>query len=117
MSPDIGTSVDVRSAEILLAQLRTQTERKAVMASKLESVEEAFGKMLHGLEHHSEKLLNKIEATNARAETVFAKGHTKADAKNKRLEAIDGYLDKIDALTNETPTSEDSNESSQNSGT
>lgn len=70
------------------------------MTSKLQGVAAAMDKMLHGIEDRADKFLNRVQGAEAKADTVFAKGHAKLDEREKQLGDIDGYLDAIDKASN-----------------
>lgn len=113
--------VGLTPAEILLCTLHTQRERERMSKAPLNmpnlaGVTGAFDKLRDGIEARATKFMNRIEAVDARATTVFKKGDDKLDAHDASLKEVDGFLDKLDAalgngerdLTESSTTSDDS---------
>jgi hypothetical protein len=83
----------------------------------LAGVAPAFAKLRHGIEARAQKLLARVEGTDARADDVFAKADAKLDAHEHGLKAIDGFLDDLDAVVGNGAPAGSAGSSTDSSGT
>jgi hypothetical protein len=77
-----------------------QAMAKPVNLPNLAGVTSAFDKLRHGIEARADKMLKRVEAIDAKADTVFKNADAKLDAHDQGLGEIDHYLDALDHVGN-----------------
>ncbi len=82
------------------------------MSIKLRGVTSALAKLHHDLDAQAEKLVDRIETTQARGSAVFAEAHKRLDGAAQDLTDVDKLLSDLEA-SNGGPTLDGSSESSE----
>lgn len=74
------------------------------MSSKFEAAIDEFEKLELGFDHHGENLMDRMAGTASRLDDVAKKAHAGLDAKNKRIDAMDAMVTRLDkAVSNGAP--------------